>query len=265
MSSSKTRARHRSATRPTTPFTNISKSLAGVDTKKGLMVAATTGIAMSITAGAVAFADPGTDTAPVTEQPQATEINTAKVANPVAEAQQALSANPEIQVGEVAWEANNIGVAEAEAPAPEPTRPAQTATQQTAAAATATAAAEVATPSVVADIAPSAIGGSILDIAMRYQGVPYVYGGTTPRGFDCSGFTQYVFRQAGIGLPRTSWAQGSAGTRISASQAQPGDLVYYGGHIGIYAGNGMMIHSPHPGTTVRLQSVYGSPTYVRVG
>lgn len=113
--------------------------------------------------------------------------------------------------------------------------------------------------------APAATGG-IIAIAMRYLGVPYVYGGSSPAGFDCSGLTQYVYAQAGISIPRTATAQ--VGALRHVSNPQPGDLVYFGSpfahHIGIYAGNNMMIAAPYPGQVVRLQPIYDTPSgYLR--
>ncbi|WP_122819850.1 C40 family peptidase [Varibaculum vaginae] len=111
-------------------------------------------------------------------------------------------------------------------------------------------------------------GGSraaVIAYAKRFIGVPYVWGGTTPSGFDCSGLVQYVYRNAvGVNLPRVSQAQLNAGRHISAGQAQPGDMVNYYTHVGIYLGNGYMIHAPQPGDSVKISRVYGSPTYVRV-
>ena len=93
-------------------------------------------------------------------------------------------------------------------------------------------------------------------------GVPYVWGGTTPYGgLDCSGLVQYCHRVAGISLPRTSQAQGGGG--IAVSNPQPGDVVCYGTHIGIYIGNSQMIHAPKPGDVVKVAKVYGSPWYRR--
>jgi peptidoglycan DL-endopeptidase CwlO len=109
-------------------------------------------------------------------------------------------------------------------------------------------------------------GATILAIASRYAGTPYRYGGTTPEGFDCSGFTSYVYAQVGIDLPRTSGAQRAATRRISRSEAMPGDLVFMPGHVGIYAGNGMMWDSPRSGKSVTKRPVYSSSaTYGRVG
>ena len=108
--------------------------------------------------------------------------------------------------------------------------------------------------------------GGVLAIAAQYEGLMYSYGGTSPStGFDCSGFTQYVFGRVGISLPRTADAQRAATTRVSSPQ--PGDLVFFGSpayHVGIYAGNGMMWDSPRSGKAVALRSIWSSSvTYGR--
>ncbi|ROS78741.1 cell wall-associated NlpC family hydrolase [Cellulomonas sp. PhB143] len=112
----------------------------------------------------------------------------------------------------------------------------------------------------------AAANSSIISIASRYVGVPYVYGGTSPSGFDCSGFTQYVFAQAGISLPRTSGAQAGVGTVVPRSQAQPGDLISSPGHIAIYAGGNTQIDAPRPGKTIQFRNIWQSnPVFIRVG
>ena len=83
-----------------------------------------------------------------------------------------------------------------------------------------------------------------------------------PAGFDCSGLVQYVYAQFGISLPHSSPAQGAAGTQIPESQAVPGDLVVMDGHIGFYAGNGMILHAPYEGTVVRVQPIWTSDYYI---
>lgn len=107
---------------------------------------------------------------------------------------------------------------------------------------------------------------AVVEIAFRYLGVPYVWGGSTPAGFDCSGFTQYVFRQVGIELPRTSAAQRYAGTVVSASEARAGDLIWWPGHVGIYLGGDQHIAARQPGTLLTAGPIYRSnPTFIRVG
>lgn len=102
------------------------------------------------------------------------------------------------------------------------------------------------------ELPASGNGAAVVSYAMQFQGVPYVYGGSSPAGFDCSGFTQYVFAHFGISLSHQSEAQRGAGTRVS--NPQPGDLMWKPGHVGIYVGNGMMIHAPKPGDVVKIVS-----------
>lgn len=150
-------------------------------------------------------------------------------------------------------------------PAPKPvvTTTARTTTSRTTTrTATTTASASTASSSVPS----SAYGSTIASIALQYIGVPYVYGGTTPAGFDCSGFTQYVYAQAGISIPRSSDAQRYAGTVVSYADARPGDLIWSPGHVGIYLGNGQHIAARNPGTPIYVSAIYVSnPVFIRVG
>ncbi|MFC8227316.1 NlpC/P60 family protein [Streptomyces sp. NPDC057287] len=104
----------------------------------------------------------------------------------------------------------------------------------------------------------SARGMAALMAARQALGRPYVWGANGPSGFDCSGLMQWAYAQAGVGLPRTSQAQRYAGRTVPLSQARPGDLVAYradASHIGMYAGNGQVIHAPYPGAPVRYDPV----------
>jgi peptidoglycan DL-endopeptidase CwlO len=112
-------------------------------------------------------------------------------------------------------------------------------------------------PSVAPPPAPS--HGGVVGIAMQYLGTPYVWGGASPSGFDCSGFVMYVFSQVGVSLPHSSYAQYGYGSPVSRGDLQPGDLVFFDGlgHVGIYVGGGSFIHSPHTGDVVKISSMTG--------
>ena len=106
-------------------------------------------------------------------------------------------------------------------------------------------------------------GQAIVNTAMKYLGTPYRWGGTSPGGFDCSGLVQYVCRANGISVPRVAASQRGAGRYVSRENLQPGDLVFFsngGGisHVGIYAGNGNMVHAPHTGDVVKVASINSS-------
>lgn len=105
----------------------------------------------------------------------------------------------------------------------------------------------------------SASGSSLIAYASTFQGIPYVYGGNGPSSFDCAGFTCYVFAHFGISLPRVASDQQNVGTYISIDQLQPGDLVFFGSpahHVGIYVGDGCMIHAPHTGDVVKISPLH---------
>lgn len=118
------------------------------------------------------------------------------------------------------------------------------------------------------EVPASKNGASIAAYAQKFIGAPYVAGGTTPAGWDCSGFVQYVFAQFGINLPRTSGAQAGVGVAVpSLAQAQPGDILANGMHAAIYIGNGMVINALNPaqGTQITDTSVfYGGYSIRRV-
>ena len=116
----------------------------------------------------------------------------------------------------------------------------------------------------------AALRGSVADIALGYLGVPYVSGGTTPSGFDCSGLVRYCVLQAcGVELPRTAAAQSTVGHAVPFDDLVRGDLLFWGGyggawHAGIYLGDGSYVHAPAPGQTVSVDTFqYFAPSFAR--
>jgi peptidoglycan DL-endopeptidase CwlO len=110
----------------------------------------------------------------------------------------------------------------------------------------------------------STLGGQAVAIAERYLGVPYVWGGASPSGFDCSGLVMYVYAQLGVSLPHNAAAQYDMLPHVPTSDLEPGDLVFfYGlGHVGIYVGGGTFIHAPHTGTVVQFGSLSSEGPFV---
>ena len=221
-------------------------------TRRTAIAAGASGLLLSMVAGPAQASSPG-------EQPHLPAVDTAALA---AAARAALGTSPVVTVpADATWTfvAHTITVV-ADPPPPPPVverAPSRSAARQ----------ATPAAPRSIGAAAPSSANGSaIVEIAARYVGVPYSYGGMTPDGFDCSGFTAYVFAQIGITLPRTSSDQRYAGTEVPADQAQPGDLIWHPGHISIYAGGDLQIDSPEPGGTVQFRGIYQSnPVFIRIG
>ena len=102
---------------------------------------------------------------------------------------------------------------------------------------------------------------SLIETAQSFLGTPYLWGGTTPKGFDCSGFVQYVYGKHGYSITRTTYTQwANDGVRVSREALKPGDLVYFGygdspSHVGLYVGDGKMIHSPRTGDVVKYSTI----------
>ena len=265
MTVSTTRARHRAARRPVTPLSSIAQAASDQMSTVGrrtAVVAASSGLIVSM----IGAAAPAT-AAPVDNE--SGKLNAVDLSALTAQARQALEAAPAVTVAadaaftiEQAAAPVTVTPAPEPEPEPEPVRTTQTSRTQERQSTQSEAPAQ---QEAAVEVPASAYGSSIVSIAARYVGVPYVYGGTTPDGFDCSGFTSYVYAQVGINLPRTSGAQGSVGTKVSRDQAQPGDLIWTPGHIAIYAGDNMMIDAPRPGKSVQFRQIWQSnPTFIRV-
>ena len=113
-----------------------------------------------------------------------------------------------------------------------------------------------------ANVPASGRAAAAVQYALAQVGDAYVYGAAGPSAFDCSGLTMSAWAQAGVGLPHSSSAQFGSGPHISSSALQPGDLVFYYSpisHVGIYIGNGMIVHAANPGTGVAVSGLYSMP------
>ena len=109
--------------------------------------------------------------------------------------------------------------------------------------------------------------GGVVGIAMQFLGTPYVWGGASPSGFDCSGFVMYVYARVGVSLPHNAAMQYGYGSPVSRGNLQPGDLVFFNGlgHNGIYIGGNQFIHAPHTGDVVKISSLTGWYDYTFYG
>jgi cell wall-associated NlpC family hydrolase len=106
-------------------------------------------------------------------------------------------------------------------------------------------------------VAPPSQYTGVVGVAMQYLGTPYVWGGSSPGGFDCSGLVMFVYSQVGVSLPHNAAAQFNYGVPVSRDQLEPGDLVFFDGlgHVGIYIGSGQFVHAPHTGDVVKISSL----------
>ena len=254
MTHTSTRGRHAAPAR--TPMAVLSQAASSPSNRRGVLVFASSGLILTM-AATTASASPENTVSATPVAGEAT-VSDAAVA--------ALALAPSVVVPSDV-EFDGVGLEADSKPAPVIVQAARTTTR----AATTSAGGSSASPTAAtevsyAPVASSGIGGSIVSIARQYVGTPYVYGGKTPAGFDCSGFTSYVFAQMGISIPASSSAQRYAGTVVPASQAQPGDLIWWPGHVGIYTGNGNHIAARNPGTALYESPIYRSnPTFIRVG
>lgn len=253
-------ARHRAARRPVAALAELAATGSSVG-RRTAVVAASSGLLVSMLGAMPAQAAP-------TEN-DAAKLSTVDLGQLTEQARAALEAAPVVTVAaDATLSVEQAAVSVTPAPEPEPVRvaPRTQATSRSVERTSTAASTEAAAPSTGASVPASANGSAIISIAARYVGVPYVSGGTTPAGFDCSGFTSYVYAQVGISLPRTSAAQRNVGTVVSRADAQPGDLIWSPGHVAIYAGDNMQIDAPRPGKTIQFRQIWQSnPTFIRVG
>lgn len=253
--STRATGRRRAAGRPKTPLSVITDAItnnAGTLGRRSAVIAASSGLV-------VTMGLPAANAAPVKDAGETVELPVLpEQAVPLLDDEVTVPANAAVSfAGTPVTKATPPPAPVAQPrPQPAPEQTTQRASRSTARQALSTTTAD--------STAASATGSSILSIAARYVGTPYRYGGTTPSGFDCSGYTQYVFKQVGISLPRTSGAQAQAGKRVSRSEARPGDLVWTDGHIGIYAGGNMMYDAPRSGKPVQKRAIWFTPNFTRV-
>ncbi|MFE5310561.1 C40 family peptidase [Isoptericola sp. NPDC056573] len=247
MNARTTRARHRAARRPLGGLVqSVGSSVTG---RRAVVAAAAGGLLVSTFASASAA-----QAAPV-DTDSAKKLSTVDLGALSDQAREALEAAPVVTVeskAKVDMETINKKIAaKAEiTPAPEPEpEPEPVVEEQSTERSTETAsrsAEREEAPAAAETSSNSSLGQQAVSIAMRYIGTPYVVGGASPSGFDCSGLTSYVYGQLGIDLPRTSSDQRYAGKQIPFSELQPGDLIWSPGHIGIYAGDGMVVEASRP-------------------
>ncbi len=262
------RARHRHERNALAPLAALATS-AGQNVANYGRRSAIVAISSGLVVGLGTVATPAT-AAPLEAQNIAGTID---ISSLTSQAQAAVGAAPTVTVdADAKWSVEKSKIKVTPAPEPEPVREVTQAasrtneraelTSSTASTSTASTTQQTTTKAAVPQ---SVNGNAVLEIASRYVGVPYVSGGSTPAGFDCSGFTSYVYAQLGISLPRTSSQQRYAGTVVSRAEAKPGDLLWSPGHISIYAGGNMQIDAPQPGKTIQFRQIWQSnPVFIRV-
>lgn len=267
-------ARHRAACRPVTPLTTFGQAVTGTVGKRTAVALATSGALLALSA-------PGAIAAPTAADTPVRTANLAAAVAPDTATDDTVSTSVTVSVdADVSWNLSTSMEVESEAPPPPPEPEPEpepeptyerttTATSRSNDRTEATESDSSESESSESEAAPassaSGIGAQIVEIAHRYVGTPYVHGGSTPAGFDCSGFTAYVYAQVGISLPRSSGAQAGAGRQVSASEARPGDLVWWPGHVGIYLGGDQHIAARNPGSPLHASQMWRSnPTFIRV-